>query len=270
MAMRELYYSGALSEFVAGYHGDCGECAELAMLHTLNPAKYPLDAAALSTIVHRDIAHGWASASGAEPISSIARDLGVLGEPYMDYGYSQPPTFDWRGQLALHGGVRAMVFELALAGRLPGDEVGVHYHFIACLGWDVDANEGIFADGDNAAVRVSHNVGPAGLVRYSLAQLEAAQVCGLLICDAVPAAPPPPPPAPAPAPEGHYTVRSGDTLSAIAARVYGHPDYWPTIYNANRALIGGNPNVIHPGEVLAIPPAGHATTVAHISGPARG
>lgn len=47
-----------------------------------------------------------------------------------------------------------------------------------------------------------------------------------------------------------YSVRSGDTLSAIGAR-YGVP--WQWIYNANRATIGANPNLIHPGQVLTIP-----------------
>ena len=85
-----------------------------------------------------------------------------------------------------------------------------------------------------------------------------------------PAPSPAPSPAPAPQPSGEYTVARGDTLSNIAAREYGNGDFWPTIYNANRALIGGNPNVIFPGERLTIPPKSEVTTVAHISGPARG
>lgn len=85
-----------------------------------------------------------------------------------------------------------------------------------------------------------------------------------------PAPSPAPAPAPQPQPSREYTVAKGDTLSSIAARVYGHADYWPTIYNANRGLIGGNPNVIYPGERLTIPPRSEATTVAQISGPARG
>ncbi len=88
-----------------------------------------------------------------------------------------------------------------------------------------------------------------------------------------PAPTPAPTPAPAPAPAAspeHYTVVRGDTLSSIAARFYGHADLWPTIYNANRVLIGGNPNVIFPDEVLTIPPTSETTTVAQISGPARG
>jgi nucleoid-associated protein YgaU len=47
-----------------------------------------------------------------------------------------------------------------------------------------------------------------------------------------------------------YTVRSGDTLSKIAAAksVRGG---WHTLYANNRSVVGGNPNLIRPGEVLA-------------------
>nr|DAJ39000.1 MAG TPA: LysM [Caudoviricetes sp.] len=47
-----------------------------------------------------------------------------------------------------------------------------------------------------------------------------------------------------------YTVQRGDTLSGIAAR-YGTS--WHNIYNANRGIIGGNPNLIRPGQNLTIP-----------------
>ena len=70
-----------------------------------------------------------------------------------------------------------------------------------------------------------------------------------------PAPPKPAPPKPAPpkpAPVVYYTVRSGDNLSTIAQRYYGVQD-WQKIYNANRAKIGSNPNLIQPGWVLVIP-----------------
>ena len=49
-----------------------------------------------------------------------------------------------------------------------------------------------------------------------------------------------------------YTVRSGDTLSAIAARFYHNPARWTWIYAANRSKIH-NPNSIYVGEKLTIP-----------------
>ena len=50
-----------------------------------------------------------------------------------------------------------------------------------------------------------------------------------------------------------YTVRAGDTLSGIAQRAYGDQSQWQKIYNANHQVIGANPNVIVPGQVLYIP-----------------
>ncbi|MER6012814.1 transglycosylase family protein [Streptomyces bluensis] len=48
---------------------------------------------------------------------------------------------------------------------------------------------------------------------------------------------------------GDYTVRSGDTLSGIAAR---HGTTWQRIYAANKAVIGGEPDLIVPGQRLDI------------------
>ncbi|MFJ4618538.1 transglycosylase family protein [Streptomyces sp. NPDC088812] len=48
---------------------------------------------------------------------------------------------------------------------------------------------------------------------------------------------------------GDYTVRAGDTLSTVAAR---HGTTWQRIYAANRAAIGGNPDLIMPGLRLSL------------------
>ncbi|MCX4232577.1 transglycosylase family protein [Streptomyces sp. NPDC020707] len=48
---------------------------------------------------------------------------------------------------------------------------------------------------------------------------------------------------------GDYTVRGGDTLSGIAAR-YGTT--WQRVYAANRTVIGGDPDVIVPGQRLRV------------------
>ncbi|MGH3237659.1 MAG: LysM peptidoglycan-binding domain-containing protein [Streptosporangiaceae bacterium] len=49
-----------------------------------------------------------------------------------------------------------------------------------------------------------------------------------------------------------YTVRSGDTLSAIAERFYHNPGDWQWIYQANKSTIH-DPNSIYVGERLTIP-----------------
>ena len=52
-----------------------------------------------------------------------------------------------------------------------------------------------------------------------------------------------------------YTVKSGDCLWNIAKRIYGNGAKYTVIYNANKSVIGGNPNLIYPGQVLTIPAA---------------
>jgi LysM repeat protein len=49
-----------------------------------------------------------------------------------------------------------------------------------------------------------------------------------------------------------YTVRSGDSLSAIAKRVYHQQDAWPVIYWANHSQIRWA-NEIRVGQVLKVP-----------------
>jgi LysM repeat protein len=49
-----------------------------------------------------------------------------------------------------------------------------------------------------------------------------------------------------------YTVRPGDSLSAIAGRTYHDQNAWPVLYWANRGKIH-SADVIEPGQVLQIP-----------------
>lgn len=66
-------------------------------------------------------------------------------------------------------------------------------------------------------------------------------------------APAPPSPAPPPPPTPRtYIVQAGDSLSAIATKL-SIAGGWQALYNANKAEIGDNPNLIHPGEVLVLP-----------------
>ncbi len=60
---------------------------------------------------------------------------------------------------------------------------------------------------------------------------------------------------PAPAAAQTYTVVKGDCLWNIAKKFYGNGSKYTVIYNANKSVIGGNPNLIYPGQVLTIPAA---------------
>ena len=51
-----------------------------------------------------------------------------------------------------------------------------------------------------------------------------------------------------------YEVKPGDSLSKIAKKEYGNANDWRKIFEANRDIIK-NPDLIHPGQTLKIPPA---------------
>ncbi|MBT2466328.1 LysM peptidoglycan-binding domain-containing protein [Streptomyces sp. ISL-66] len=66
---------------------------------------------------------------------------------------------------------------------------------------------------------------------------------------AVPAAPM----KPAPKAQRTYTVRPGDSLSAIARRELGNEGRWRELYAMNKGVVGSNPDMIHPGMKLTLP-----------------
>lgn len=51
----------------------------------------------------------------------------------------------------------------------------------------------------------------------------------------------------------YYTIKSGDTLSAIAKHYYGDASKYPQLFEANREVIK-NPDKIFVGQVIRIPP----------------
>lgn len=67
-----------------------------------------------------------------------------------------------------------------------------------------------------------------------------------------------------------YTVQPADLregLLGIARRLYGDPNRWVDLYEANRWIIGNNPMIIHPGQQVIVPalaPAGAGTYGARI------
>ncbi|MBD2609469.1 Dyp-type peroxidase [Scytonema hofmannii FACHB-248] len=63
----------------------------------------------------------------------------------------------------------------------------------------------------------------------------------------------PTPPIQQPIPSRTYVVGQGDDLSKIAQRAYGNESFFNVIYNANKNVIGSNPNAIFAGQILYIP-----------------
>jgi murein DD-endopeptidase MepM/ murein hydrolase activator NlpD len=75
------------------------------------------------------------------------------------------------------------------------------------------------------------------------------------------------------------TVASGDTLSGLASRLCGNWSGWNAIYNENRDVVGGDPNLIFPGQQLVIncasgtaatAPSPAPTAPAPVAAPASG
>lgn len=50
-----------------------------------------------------------------------------------------------------------------------------------------------------------------------------------------------------------YTVVKGDSLWKIAQRHLGSGSKWREIYDKNKTVVGGNPNLIKPGQKLTLP-----------------
>jgi nucleoid-associated protein YgaU len=51
---------------------------------------------------------------------------------------------------------------------------------------------------------------------------------------------------------GRYVVQPNDTLTFIAKIAYGKEALWDSIYYDNQSVIGANPNLIKPGQILYI------------------
>jgi nucleoid-associated protein YgaU len=51
-----------------------------------------------------------------------------------------------------------------------------------------------------------------------------------------------------------YEVQSGDTLLSIAEQYYGDGTQWRRIYDANKDVIGSDPDKLKVGMKLKIPP----------------
>lgn len=63
---------------------------------------------------------------------------------------------------------------------------------------------------------------------------------------------------------GEYTIRSGDTLSSIAARYLGKTSAWKEVYELNKTAIGANPAALKVGMKLRLPGKAIAADVPEV------
>ena len=57
-------------------------------------------------------------------------------------------------------------------------------------------------------------------------------------------------------PTDERVVKPGESLSSIAEETTGSATSWPALYEVNHDVIGDNPDLIHPGQVLHLPVSG--------------
>lgn len=112
-------------------------------------------------------------------------------------------------------------------------------------------NHDVYFDGDGSFEHEWR--GGHGDCWYSLRFVEARELVVTAEAPVLVAATSAPQPRPAPPPPKTYTVKPGDSLWAIAKRILSDGSRWREIYNANASVIGKNPNLIYPGQVLRIP-----------------
>jgi hypothetical protein len=191
-----------LSEFLNGLHGDCGPTATLAALNAHNPTKWPLTAAALRALADEEIAEGFAEANGAQNIPSMDGYLTKIGVKHETVGYDAFRLDAFHAYLKANAGHKPVIVEWANAGALPGDEVGVHFHYSTCGGIDTGPKgDGVgggylWCDGDNRAD--DPNGVPRPPVLYTWPQIVAAQPIAYVTIEPYPAPAPIPVPVPAP------------------------------------------------------------------------
>lgn len=170
-----------ISEFVneLGLNGDCGPTATLAALHCVDPIRWPLTPTGLKALDQDEIAHGFAERNGAQNIPQLDAYLSRLGVAHYTVGYTQFNFDRFHADLKALAGKHPIIPEWALAGKLPGDESNVHFHYSACGGIDTGPHgDGVgggylFCDGDNRADDGTGKARPP--VLYTIQQIAAAQ-----------------------------------------------------------------------------------------------
>lgn len=169
--------AGHITEFYAGFHGTCGECALEVADAACNHRKADLND--MVAITHEMQAHGGAGANGASTLYSLAREAERRGLPILtEWDYAEPFPHDWHTLLLQNNGKNPIILQLANGQALTdvetgaADEVGLKYHFIVILGGQPDGY--VANDGDNPQVSARFQV-------YSYGVLANAVICGLLM-----------------------------------------------------------------------------------------
>lgn len=93
-----------------------------------------------------------------------------------------------------------------------------------------------------AATNAEERIAAQKLVRQAQAEMEKAEKA-----EAATAA------APVEPQKKTHIVQKGESLSLIAKQYYGDVHKWKELYEANKAVVGANPDLVQPGMELVIP-----------------
>jgi hypothetical protein len=209
-------------EFASGYNGSCGEYMTLGMLHTYDPAKWPMTGSELAALVREaDVKYGAAS-SGAETMGSAVKQLSACGIALtwvacrLDAsGHALPLSVDWKNAIKQWAGTYPIGLELANAQALRGDEAGLHFHFVLVAGLRANGNV-LLVDGDRKD--------GTALYEHTLEELEAAIPCAYVRGTVAPHKP---------RAISHLTLGWPLSLQDIASQYLGGNLAWLKTYNHN-------------------------------------
>lgn len=234
----------SLSEF-GSYHGDCGQCATLGVLHALDPSRFLLNLSELDHLTADTIAHGEADPklSGGMNIEHLSAWLDRLGVPHTTVGYAAFHLDTFHADLKAHAGKHGVIVEWSHGGNLPGDEKAVQFHYSSCGGLDTGPKgDGVggcylWCDGDNAAS--SKADGGSAALRYTWAQVVAAAPIAYIIVLGTP---------------HHWTVErdSQGRITGATCDTGDHCGAGMAALLEARSALGTRP-VVHPGELYYAP-----------------
>jgi hypothetical protein len=166
--------NGAISQFF-GFTQACGEAAA-EILYSATRGVAPSGAhinAAVSGLQGAGLA-------GAQGVSTLGGNAWALAQE----GVATQQTSDWVGAITRNAGQIPVMIGVSNGGALPGDEPGLHNHFLSIVGYD-SAGRYLASDPDNVAAQSGK------LAAYTPAELAAAHPFGALIPSGALSAPAP-------------------------------------------------------------------------------
>jgi hypothetical protein len=204
MSIKTLPNFATISEFISSLNGDCGPTATLSALNHVNPEKWPLTAAGLKALDADEIAHGFAEANGAQNVPSMDGYLTKIGIAHHTVSYAGFTFAELHTALKAYAAEYPVIVEWSLAGKLPGDEPAVQFHYSTCGGINTGPKDDgagggyLWCDGDNSGDDSTGKPRPP--ILYTIQQVQAAAPVGYIIVTQPPVGAPKPTPTPAPVP----------------------------------------------------------------------